>query len=94
MPDDNEGSHAQDRVGEPDSTTDDQAARRLVAAYHEAGHVVVADALGILWEWAYVPDKGRGRTRLRSQVNAPEPSPADLSAFGWAGTVAEHRLLV
>ena len=73
---------------------DDQAAHRFVAAFHEAGHVVVADALGIPWEWAVVPEHGRGRIRFDSQDSGPRGSPGDLSALGWAGVVAEYLVLM
>lgn len=75
-------------------TPEERAANRLIASFHEAGHVVVADALGIPWKWAAVPEYLFGRTRFdASDDSPPKGSPEDLAAMGWAGVVAGHLVL-
>ena len=75
-------------------TAEERAANRLIASFHEAGHVVVGDALGIPWKWAAVPEYQFGHTRFDAPDNCPpQASPEDLSALGWAGVVAGHLVL-
>ena len=66
---------------------------RLVA-YHEAGHAVVADALGIPWVCAVLPETTAfdARVVLKDGLTTDDFDAYDLAAFGWAGAVAELRL--
>lgn len=84
----------QDLAGRRRMTAEERAANRLVASFHEAGHVVVADALGIPWKWSAVPEYRFGHTRFDAPNDSPPiGSSEDLSALGWAGVVAEHLVL-
>lgn len=65
-----------------------------VVAYHEAGHAVAADALGIPWVCAILPETTAfdARVVLKDGLTTDDFDARDLAAFGWAGAVAEFRL--